>query len=78
MLAKVRCLLLGLEVALLLEVLGDGQWHALAELQQQAGLVEYELRAVAEFLCRFGFAFFDEEERKVRVSRGFQRFLART
>jgi DNA-binding IclR family transcriptional regulator len=71
-------MLLGSEIALLLEILSDGKWHGLAELQQQAGLAEYKVHGIADFLCRFEFAVVDEASRKVRVNRDFQEFLMRT
>jgi DNA-binding IclR family transcriptional regulator len=71
-------MLLGSEIALLLEILGDGKWHGLAELQRQAGLAEYKVHGIAEFLCRFDFAVVDEAYRKVKVKRDFQEFLMRT
>jgi hypothetical protein len=70
-------MLLGSEIVVLLEILGDGKWHGLAELQQQAGLAEYKVQGIADFLCRFDFAVVDEANRKVRVNRDFQEFLAR-
>ena len=76
--AKERRMLLGSEIAVLLEVLGDGQWHGLAELQQQTGLAEYKVQGIAEFLCRFDFAVVNEANRKMKVNRDFQKFLART
>jgi len=70
--------LLGSEIAVLLEMLGDGEWHGLAELQRQVGLADYKVHGVAAFLCRFDFAVVDASKRKVKVNRDFQEFLART
>ena len=66
------------EIAVLLEILGDGKWHGLTELQQQAGLAEYKVHGITGFLCRFDFAVVDEANRKVKVKRDFQEFLMRT
>jgi DNA-binding IclR family transcriptional regulator len=63
---------------MLLEILGDGKWHGLADLQQQVGLAEHKVQGIAAFLCRFDFVVFDEANRKVKVNRSFQEFLART
>jgi DNA-binding IclR family transcriptional regulator len=71
-------MILGSQLVALLEMLGDGKWHRLAELQQQVGLDAYKVQGIAEFLCRFGFAVVDEVNRQVRVSRDFKEFLART
>jgi len=75
---KKRRMPLSLEIAVLLEILGDGEWHGLAELQQQAGLAEHKLQGIAEFLCRFDFAVADEANKRVKISRDFREFLART
>jgi hypothetical protein len=66
------------EVAALLEILGDGEWHGLAELQQQVGLVERKMLGIAAFLCAFDFAVVDEVNSRVRVNRDFREFLARS
>ena len=71
-------MLLSSEIAVLLEILGDGKWHGLTELQQQAGLAEYKVHGITEFLCRFDFAVVDEANKKVKVKRDFQEFLMRT
>jgi hypothetical protein len=66
------------EIAVLLEILGDGKWHGLTELQQQAGLAEYKVQGITGFLCRFDFAVVDEANNRVKVKREFQEFLMRT
>jgi len=75
---KERRMLLGSEIAVLLEMLRDGEWHELAELQQQAGLAECKVHEIAEFLCKFDFAVVDETNKKVKIKRDFQEFLMRT
>jgi hypothetical protein len=66
------------EVSTLLDILGDGEWHGLAELQRRVGLVEHKMREIAAFLCRFDFAVVDEVNRRVKVNRDFREFLARS
>ena len=66
------------EVSTLLDILGDGEWHGLAELQRRVGLVEHKMREIAAFLCRFDFVVFDEKESRVKVNRDFQVFLTQT
>ncbi len=68
---------LGSEIAVLLEILGDGEWHGLAELQQQAGLVKHKMQGIAAFLYRFDFAVVDEANKRVKLNRDFRKFLAR-
>ena len=70
--------LLGSEIAVLLEILGDGKWHGLTELPRQAGLAEYKVHGITGFLCRFDFAVVDETNKKVKIKRDFQEFLMRT
>ena len=76
--AKERHMFMASEIAMILEILGDGKWHGLAELQQQVGIAEHKVQGIAAFLCRFDFAVVDEANRKVKVNRDFQEFLART
>ena len=66
------------EIAMLLELLGDGKWHGLEELQQQIGLDACKVQGIAVFLSRFDFAVVDEANRKVKAHRDFQKFLAQT
>jgi hypothetical protein len=63
------------KVTVVLEVLSDGEWHGLEELQELAALNENQVREIAAFLYEYDFARVDVENRKVRINRCFQEFL---
>jgi len=66
------------KIAMVLDILSDGKWHGIDELQQRLELDEYEVQEIAAFLSKYDFAKSDEENRKVRINRDFQKFLAQT
>jgi hypothetical protein len=68
----------GSEIAVILEILGDGKWHGLAELQHEMGIAAYKVQEIAAFLNRYDFAVIDGAKEKVKVNRDFRKFLART
>jgi len=69
---------LGSELALLLEIVGDGEWHELVKLQQKVRLTEHKVQSIAVFLSMFGFVVVDEANLKLKIRRDFQELLART
>ena len=70
--------LLGLRIALFLDVVGDGEWHELAKLPQKLMLSELKVQSIALFLNKFGFGLFDKANLKFRINKDFQGLLART
>lgn len=63
------------KVTTMLEVLSDGEWHGMEELQQLTELNENQVREIAAFLFEYDFVKMDAENRKVRLNRCFQEFL---
>ena len=61
---------------MILEVLGDGKWHGLEEMQQQTNLTSEEMAEIAEFLGKYGFAEIDDANCKVKINRAFKKILA--
>jgi hypothetical protein len=66
------------KITVILEILSDGKWHGLEELQRRMELDEHKLQEIATFLNKYNFAEIDDENRKVKINRGFQKFLAQT
>jgi DNA-binding IclR family transcriptional regulator len=66
------------KVTLVLEVLSDGEWHRIEELQQLTELNENQVREIAAFLYEYDFARMDVEKKKLRINRHFQEFLSQT
>ena len=66
------------KVSMVLEVLSDGEWHGIEELQQLTELNENQVREVAAFLYEYDFVRMDVENKKLRINRHFQEFLSQT
>jgi DNA-binding IclR family transcriptional regulator len=66
------------KLAMVLDILSDGKWHGIDELQQRLELDEREVRVIAALLSKYDFAKSDEENRKVRINRDFQKLLSQT
>jgi DNA-binding IclR family transcriptional regulator len=64
------------KITLILELLGDGKWHGIEELQQRLGLNEFKVQEITMFLNRYDFVKIDKEHRKVKLNRNFQKLLA--
>lgn len=58
-----------------LEILSDGKWHTLREIQQKIKTNEDQTRRITEFLKEYEFIILDEEEKKVRLDEEAKRFL---
>jgi hypothetical protein len=63
---------------MILEILSDGKWHGIEELQQRMELDEYEVREITTFLNKYDFAKIDDANKKVKINRDFQKFLTQT
>jgi predicted transcriptional regulator len=63
------------EVMVILELLSDGKWHGVEELRLGAGLNGRKFLEITGFLSKYGFVEVDEENRKLKVNRDFQRLL---
>jgi hypothetical protein len=66
------------KVTMILEILSDGKWHGIEELQQRMELDDYKLQEFTAFLNKYNFVTIDEANKKVRINRGFQKFLDQT
>jgi hypothetical protein len=66
------------KITMILEILSDGKWHGIEELQQRMELDEYKVQEITTFLNKYDFATIDDVNKKVKINRGFQKFLAQT
>ena len=64
------------KLTLVLEVLKDGEWHAIEELQHLAELEENQVHEIASFLYEYDLATMDNANKKVKINKCFQEFLA--
>lgn len=66
------------KIAMILDLLSDGKWHRIKELQQMLGLNEHKVQEVTAFLNEYDFVRIDEEHEKVKINRDFQKLLVQT
>jgi hypothetical protein len=66
------------KITMILEILNDGKWHGMEELQQRMELDEYKVQEITTFLNKYDFATIDDTNKKVKINRDFQKFLAQT
>jgi DNA-binding IclR family transcriptional regulator len=59
-----------------LEILVDGKWHALKEIQQKTELNKNQIQQVIEFLQRYGFISVDKMAGKISLDKSVEKFLA--
>lgn len=59
-----------------LEMLIDGKWHTLKEIQQKTKLDKNQIQQVITFLKRYRFISVDKVTRKVILDKTVQKFLA--
>lgn len=63
------------KIAMILDVLNDGEWHSISELTEKLRLAGYEVEPRLDFLNEFELAMFDVEGGKVRINEDFQKLL---
>jgi DNA-binding IclR family transcriptional regulator len=66
------------KITMILEMLGDGKWHEIEELQLRLGLNERKVQEITTFLNKYDFVKIDKEHGKVKINRNFQKLLAQT
>ncbi|MFH1131259.1 MAG: hypothetical protein V1754_07980 [Pseudomonadota bacterium] len=64
------------KITMILEVLGDGKWHGIEELRQQMDFTSEEMREIATFLGKYGFAEIDDANHRVKINPAFKKILA--
>ncbi|MEM3580529.1 MAG: hypothetical protein QXH40_02705 [Candidatus Bathyarchaeia archaeon] len=55
-------------IAEILELLEDGKWHLLDDIQRKTNLSRQDLKKAIEFLAKYNFVVVDESGGKVRLS----------
>ena len=62
----------------ILEILNDGKWHTLNEIQQKAEIEQEQAEQAISFLEEYNFIITDEAKKKARLDQKTQQFLTRT
>ncbi|MEM2080846.1 MAG: hypothetical protein QW744_01065 [Candidatus Bathyarchaeia archaeon] len=66
------------KLEVILELLADGAWHGIVEVQQRLGLDAYTVEEVVAFLCEYCFVQVDAERGLVRVNPDFKKLPVET
>ena len=66
---------MGSKIAMILEILRDGKWHGIEELQQRMELDECKVQEITKFLNKYDFATIDEANKKVKIKRKIFKFF---
>ena len=61
---------------MVLDILGDGKWQRIDQVQQSIGLADYEMQEITRFLSQYDFVELDDSSRRVRINSNFKRILA--
>jgi hypothetical protein len=61
-----------------LDLLGDGKWHDLDEMQTKMELTQFQVKEIIAFLSEYGFVKTSKDEMRAKVSRNLQEFLVKT
>lgn len=62
----------------ILEVLADGKWHMLNEVQQETRITRKQLQQIMDFLGQYSFTITDKTKEKARLDEKAREFLAQT
>jgi len=65
-------------IAKILELLKDGEWHTLQEIQQRTRVDKDQIYRITEFLKEYSFIVADDVGKKVRLDKIVQKFLTKT
>ena len=63
------------KITLALQILDDGKWHQIQDLQETLELSEYELEKLIIFLSKYDFVMMDKDNLKIKVNTAFQNLL---
>ena len=64
------------KIAQILEILGDGEWHSLLELQDEVGVTNGRLLEVLGFLSQYEFLKVDYINERAIIAKKVQEFMA--
>jgi predicted transcriptional regulator len=62
-------------MAEVLEILDDGHWHLISELQTETSLNANQSKKIIEFLQAYEFVTFDQKKSRVKLKESVRKFL---
>ena len=63
------------KLAEILEILNDGQWHMLNEVQKKMKLNENQSKHIIAFLKEYEFIAIDERKKQIKLEEDVRKFL---
>ncbi|MEM3673354.1 MAG: HTH domain-containing protein [Candidatus Bathyarchaeia archaeon] len=66
------------KMAKIIELLSDGKWHTLEEIQETTQLTKRSIVSAIQFLKEYGFVIVDKEGHKIRLNDDVRKFLTQT
>jgi len=63
-------------ISKVLELLEDGEWHSIEEIQQKTRLSRRELKEVIDFLVKYDFVVVDKYGERIKLSEVFLKTLS--
>lgn len=66
------------KIARFLEMLCDGQWHLLEEIQRKSKIDNNQGRKIVKFLGKYNFIVVDEKSKRIKLEETVREFLAQT
>ena len=66
----------GSKIASFLEMLGDGKWHLLEEIQRKSKIDKSQIRRIVSFLREYEFIIVDENSKSIKLEETVRKFLA--
>jgi hypothetical protein len=63
------------KITLALQMLSDGQWHKIKQLQIKLALNETQMQKIIGLLEQYGFASVEKTSGEIRVNEDFQKLL---
>lgn len=60
----------------ILEILGDSEWHTLAEIRERSKIDQKEVKPIVDFLKDYDIVIDDKQNRKIRLREMAQKLLA--
>jgi transcription initiation factor IIE alpha subunit len=67
---------MGFKIAKLLEMLNDGKWHKLDEIQQRMKLKENDVQQIAQFLKEYNLVIVKETKKAIKLEENARRFFS--
>jgi DNA-binding IclR family transcriptional regulator len=65
------------KISEILEMLGDGQWHRLEEIQERIELNEIQIQQITDFLRAYNFIETDRENKNVKINEEARRLVVK-